>query len=94
MISAANDKVHIYDLERQTMTRLTNTPGNDGNPKWSPDGSLVYASDHSDWWNLYRWRVGATGSSEIGPMESEIGGPQWVFGLSLPQQLPWPGSDQ
>ena len=51
-------------------------------PKWSPDGSLVYASDRSDWWNLYRWRVGATGSSEIGPMESEIGGPQWVFGLS------------
>ena len=51
-------------------------------PKWSPDGSLVYASDRSDWWNLYRWRVGASGSSEIAPMEAEVGGPQWVFGLS------------
>ncbi len=51
-------------------------------PKWSPDGSLVYASDSSDWWNLYRWRVGASGASEIAPMEAEVGGPQWVFGLS------------
>ncbi|MEX1333821.1 MAG: LpqB family beta-propeller domain-containing protein, partial [Candidatus Limnocylindrales bacterium] len=51
-------------------------------PKWSPDGSLVYASDRSDWWNLYRWRVGASGSSEIAPMEAEVGGPAWVFGLS------------
>jgi dipeptidyl aminopeptidase/acylaminoacyl peptidase len=51
-------------------------------PKWSPDGSLVYASDRSDWWNLYRWRVGASGSSAIAPMDAEVGGPQWVFGLS------------
>ena len=25
-------------------------------PKWAPDGSLLYVSDRSDWWNLYRWR--------------------------------------
>ena len=51
-------------------------------PKWAPDGSLVYGSDRSDWWNLYRWREGASGSAEVAPMEAEIGGPQWVFGLS------------
>jgi dipeptidyl aminopeptidase/acylaminoacyl peptidase len=51
-------------------------------PKWAPDGSLVYVSDRHGWWNLYRWREGASGSMEVAPMEAEIGGPQWVFGLS------------
>ena len=51
-------------------------------PKWAPDGSLLYGSDRSDWWNLYRWRGASAGSVEVAPMEAEIGGPQWVFGLS------------
>jgi dipeptidyl aminopeptidase/acylaminoacyl peptidase len=51
-------------------------------PKWAPDGSLVYVSDRNDWWNLYHWREGATGSAEVAPMEAEFAGPQWVFGLS------------
>jgi len=51
-------------------------------PKWAPDGSLFYVSDRSDWWNLYRWREGAMVSAAVAPMEAEIGGPQWVFGLS------------
>jgi dipeptidyl aminopeptidase/acylaminoacyl peptidase len=51
-------------------------------PKWAPDGSLVYVSDRSDWWNLYRWRDGSSGSVALAPMAAEVGGPQWVFGLS------------
>ena len=51
-------------------------------PKWAPDGSLLYGSDRSDWWNLYRWRAASAGSVEVAPMEAEVGGPQWVFGLS------------
>jgi dipeptidyl aminopeptidase/acylaminoacyl peptidase len=51
-------------------------------PKWSPDGSLLYVSDRSGWWNLYRSREIASGSTAVALMEAEIGGPQWVFGLS------------
>ncbi len=51
-------------------------------PKWAPDGSLLYVSDRSDWWNIYRWREGLAGSSALAPLEAEVGGPQWVFGLS------------
>jgi len=39
-------------------------------PKWAPDGSLVYASDRSDWWNLYRLRSDGSSSAEIAPMEA------------------------
>ena len=55
-------------------------------PAWSPDGSLVFASDRSGWWNLYRWQAGV-GQADVGqlealaPMAAEFAGPQWVFGL-------------
>ena len=51
-------------------------------PRWAPDGSLVFSSDRSGWWNLYRWPRDGMEVLPIAPMEAEIGGPQWVFGLS------------
>jgi dipeptidyl aminopeptidase/acylaminoacyl peptidase len=50
-------------------------------PEWAPDGSLVYVSDRTGWWNLYRW-TGADDAVPLAPMEAEFAGPQWVFGLS------------
>jgi dipeptidyl aminopeptidase/acylaminoacyl peptidase len=50
-------------------------------PTWAPDGSLVFVSDRSGWWNLHRWRAGASGSLAVAPMEAEFAEPQWVFGL-------------
>jgi dipeptidyl aminopeptidase/acylaminoacyl peptidase len=49
-------------------------------PEWAPDGSLVFISDRSGWWNLYRWNDGRV--TQIAQMEAEFGGPPWVFGLS------------
>ena len=54
-------------------------------PEWAPDGSLVYVSDRSGWWNLYRLPVGAASDIEpvaLAPMEADFAGPQWVFGMS------------
>ncbi len=54
MIPAANDKIFVYDFQRKIMTRLTNTPGNDGQPIWSPDGSqIVYRNDRDGSSDLY-----------------------------------------
>jgi len=49
-------------------------------PAWAPDGSLVFASDRSGWWNLYRWRPGVADLEALAPMEAEFAEPQWVFG--------------
>ena len=49
-------------------------------PEWSPDGDLVFVSDRTGWWNLYRERHGAV--EALGPMEAEFGRPQWLFGMS------------
>jgi dienelactone hydrolase len=51
-------------------------------PRWAPDGSLVFVSDRTGWSNLYRWRQGVTKVEALEPMEAEFAGPQWVFGLS------------
>lgn len=48
-------------------------------PLWSPDGVLYFASDRSNWWNLYRYQDGnAIGSYG---MAAEFGYPHWVFGV-------------
>lgn len=61
-------------------------------PEWTPDGSLLFISDRTDWWNLYR--VDATGvravvtsgsvpePTPIAPIDAEIGIPHWVFDTS------------
>jgi dipeptidyl aminopeptidase/acylaminoacyl peptidase len=70
-------------------------PGGEGDgesvsgPRWAEDGSLWFASDRSDWWNLYRWvppgQDGVPADGAVEPMvlmDAEIGVPQWVFGQS------------
>ncbi len=50
-------------------------------PTWAPDGALWFSSDRrGGWWNLHR--VGAGGQVEVvAPVDGEIGGPPWVFGM-------------
>jgi dipeptidyl aminopeptidase/acylaminoacyl peptidase len=56
-------------------------------PVWAPDGSLLFLSDRTDLWCLYRWRPG--GSVELVlDAGCDIGGPQWVFGQSRYALLP------
>ena len=49
-------------------------------PEWAPDGSTLFVSDRSGWWNLYSRRDRRTVA--VAPMEAEFGYPQWIFGLS------------
>jgi dipeptidyl aminopeptidase/acylaminoacyl peptidase len=49
-------------------------------PEWAPDGTLVFVSDRSGWWNLYRFDGEVT--TPILAMEAEFAGPAWVFGSS------------
>ena len=54
-------------------------------PEWAPDGSLVFASDRTGWWNLYRLPSAASDVAAVValmPMEAEFAGPQWVFGMT------------
>ncbi|MGY1814715.1 dipeptidyl-peptidase 5 [Blastococcus sp. SYSU D00820] len=50
-------------------------------PVWDADGGLLFFSDRTDVWALYRWRPG--GAVElVADVGRDMAGPQWVFGAS------------
>ena len=49
-------------------------------PEWAADGTLVFASDRTGWWNLYRYDGAET--APVLEMDVEFAGPAWVFGES------------
>jgi dipeptidyl aminopeptidase/acylaminoacyl peptidase len=49
-------------------------------PEWSPDGTLYFVSDRTNWWNLYRWREGRV--EPLCNKSAEFGLPLWVFGMT------------
>ncbi|HEY5110995.1 MAG TPA: prolyl oligopeptidase family serine peptidase, partial [Acidimicrobiales bacterium] len=49
-------------------------------PRYDATGSLVFVSDRSDWWNLYRDTP--TEPVALYPLASEFGSPAWEFGLT------------
>ncbi|MCB0417457.1 MAG: S9 family peptidase [Bdellovibrionaceae bacterium] len=55
-------------------------------PEWAADGSLIFVSDRTGWWNLYRWQSGKV-SEPLYPAEAEFGLPLWQFGMSTYAQL-------
>jgi dipeptidyl aminopeptidase/acylaminoacyl peptidase len=46
-------------------------------PTWSPDGSLFFVSDRTEWWNLYKWS--ASGVEAVTHESAELGASAWVF---------------
>ncbi len=52
-------------------------------PEWSPDGgAVVFVSDRSGWWNLYRCELATRATRPLLPMEAEFGVPLWSLGAS------------
>ncbi len=49
-------------------------------PEWSPDGTLYFVSDRTNWWNLYRF--GSSGVEPVITKEAEFGRPYWQLGTS------------
>jgi dipeptidyl aminopeptidase/acylaminoacyl peptidase len=65
-----------------------------GQPVWCRDGSLVYMSDESGWWQPYRVdMVGGEGGQGAPPFllvddRAEFHGPDWILGQSTLTELP------
>jgi dipeptidyl aminopeptidase/acylaminoacyl peptidase len=50
-------------------------------PVWEPDGSLLFFSDRTDVWSLYRWRPDGAVDPVL-ELGTDLAGPQWQFGAS------------
>jgi eukaryotic-like serine/threonine-protein kinase len=74
-----NRDIWVWDLARETLTRLTDTPGRDGFPVWTPDSTrLIFGSARGGTTNLY-WRA-AAGSGQV---ERVTESPQIQFPYSM-----------
>jgi len=72
----------VADLEDPT-DRAVVAGGSDESivqPEWTWTGDLIFASDQTGWWNLYRFDGEATTS--ILEMDAEFAGPAWLLGFS------------
>ena len=49
-------------------------------PHWSPDNTLYYVSDKSNWWNIYRLANGT--ATPVLEMEAEFATPLWQLGMT------------
>jgi dipeptidyl aminopeptidase/acylaminoacyl peptidase len=49
-------------------------------PEWAPGGSLIFVSDRTGWWNLYRCDAGGDGAVRaLCPRDAEFGRAHWIF---------------
>ena len=62
----SNVDLWVYELERETLSRLTFDEGQDGMPVWTPDGQRVaFTSNRGGGsWNLYWKRADGAGDAE------------------------------
>ncbi|MFI6170667.1 prolyl oligopeptidase family serine peptidase [Nocardia sp. NPDC051052] len=72
--------LRVRDLATGADTVVAGGPGESVmEPRWQPDGSLLFLSDRSGWWNLYRWTPGGAVVPVI-ELDAEIGVPAWQLG--------------
>lgn len=63
-IVGANDQIWIYDFARRTFSKLTNAWNNRW-PRWTPDGKMImFLSDRSGAWNIYRQSADGSSAAE------------------------------
>ncbi len=58
-----------------------------GQPRWGPDGSLLFVDDRTGWWMPYRLSAEMVGRDETEPqpvadLDAEFHAPDWVLGQS------------
>ncbi|NMH95999.1 S9 family peptidase [Pseudonocardia acidicola] len=72
----------VRDLASGTDTVVAGGPGESvAEPRWQADGTLLFLSDRTGWWNLYRWTPGGAVEPVI-ELDAEIGVPAWQLGSS------------
>ena len=77
-------RLYVADLRTSGLENVRQIAGGPAisviEPKWAADGTLVWLSDESGFWNLYDDRSGAP--RPILPQAAEFGGPMWTLGVS------------
>ncbi len=75
-----NTEIWIWDLARETLRRLTFSPGMDGMPFWTPDGrQIIFHSERTGVGNIYGQAADGNGTAD--PLTTSPN-PQWPTAIS------------
>ncbi|MBZ0286830.1 MAG: hypothetical protein K8I30_04390 [Anaerolineae bacterium] len=75
---AGSADIYLMDVDRGMVRRLTDHPGEDLRPAWSPDGRrLIFYSNRAGAWNLYVMRASGLGVRQLTAAEARSGNPAW-----------------
>ena len=73
-----HSNLYLYDLNLQKITPLTENPGNNTSPTWSPDGKRVcFVSDRNGTYNLYVLNLDSLATFPITNILSGCFAPSW-----------------
>jgi len=73
-----NPEIYVMDADGSNPTRLTNNPGFDGAPTWSPDGTrIAFASSRNDNADIYIINVDGSNLVRLTTDPANDGGPSW-----------------
>ena len=73
-----NAEIYVMESDGSGQTRLTDDPGEDRDPSWSPDGTkLVFASDRDGDFDLYTMNLDGSGLTKIVDTEDDEAWPVW-----------------
>ena len=76
----------IADVRDGRFVNRTTVAGGPGDAicqaEWEADGGLVFLSDRSGWWNLYRLDHPGGAAHALLPVDHELGGALWKPGTS------------
>jgi Tol biopolymer transport system component len=72
-----NIDIYTINIDGTGLTRLTEHPGHDTLPVYTPDGDLVFRSDRSGSWGIWKMSRSGGGQTEIIPNAGV--GPDWAY---------------
>ncbi|MDM8518630.1 hypothetical protein QUF64_01180 [Anaerolineales bacterium HSG6] len=72
-----NLDLYAVDIDGDNLRRLTNSPGADTLPIYTPSGDIIYRSTASGYWAIWKMTTDGTGQTEI--IANAGVGPDWAY---------------
>lgn len=73
-----NTDIYLINVDGSNLQRLTDAPGHDTLPVYTPAGDIIFRSDRSGSWSI--WRMSGNGRNQEELIPNAGLGPDWAFG--------------